>query len=1209
MLRTLTRDLPLHRLRRLFKFGWLRGFLIVLALLAIPVAVWFGFPMTGVAVMATIWLRLTVIGVLAAFLLLFYGLRWRKRRRAAAALEESLVAVQPGDGKVLAERMQEALAKLKRSGGKTYLYDLPWYIIIGPPGAGKTTALRNSGIEFPGLDQMQDSAQGFGGTRNCDWWFAENAVLIDTAGRYTAQDSDTETDKASWSAFLNLLKRGRPDQPVNGVILAFSVEDMMTADTDALTRNAETVRARLAELHEVLRIDLPVYVLFTKADLIAGFREYFSSFSQSRRKSVWGVTYQTRDRAEETWKTVPSEFDTLLSRLSDEVIDRMNEEPDGISRIAIFGLPGQMAILRDGVSEFLRRVFEPTRYKTNAILRGFYFTSGTQEGTPFDQVLGSMARESGTEAFQPAFMSGKGKSFFLHDLLKKVIFEERDWVGYDRRAVRRMTVLRSTALGLLTVATLTLMAALVNSFWQNATLVRDSQSGAMAFADSARNELAQGIITDPDPSLVLHALQDLRQIAAGYGDPREATLWEGFGLSRHQEMASAANRAYSDGLERMLRPRMILYLENELPRAILTGDTGAVYRALKVYLVLGGQGESGMVANDDAAVLSYFDAVYRDMFSGAGQFEVREGLMNHVTAMLELDGDRQPLVEIDAEIVRQARESIVNLPLAEQAYASIRDRAGLAGPRDFNLASELGGAATQILATTNGQPLDSLQVPALYTFEGYWGFFLEELTSARDRLEEDRWVLGPAAERVNYESQLQGLERELHRVYRIEFAEAWRTMLSQLTLAPMSSDPPEFQAMASAGSAVASPLLTLVELVDRETRLTRLYDEIAELSPEDIANPAGLGDRMGDAAMQRVYSRSGVFQRVVLDSLSDQTKNQARPGGAAPEDDQRAQVERITNDFAIWHDLLGGTAGERPIDLVLANLRDVRDNRRNAARAPSPADETLLSQYLSTLTMNNTAFPAEIAGFLNQVEREFRSVAQDATMTQLSRALNDDVTQFCREFIQPMFPFGTGRQISPSVFGQFFGPGGRMDSFFTTYLQPHVQRGPEGLQPLSDSAIGSRLSPATLRQFNNAQAIRLAFFASGSSEPRVDMSVTHVSSSPSVQQSLLSVHGTVVRTMPDSSPAALSWPGPASGMSVQLFPEDDGRASLLTLSDGRWDIVAFLKRGRTRVTGNSAETSFDIGGRTITYRFEFDSTTVPFLMPELSDFSCPASLE
>ncbi len=1198
--------IPVPGFRRIIRSRWLRVPLIILGVLSIFAAIWYGFLMTGVDFLAEVWVRAGLIGAILFVIGLVYFLRWRRRRRAASQLEEALIPEPVGDGVVLAETMRDAMAKLKKAGGKTYLYDLPWYVIIGPPGAGKTTALANSGIEFPGLDDRPEAAQGFGGTRNCDWWFAEEAVLIDTAGRYTTQDSDSEADSTSWAAFLDLLKKGRPNQPINGVILAFSVEDMMTTETERLAEHAATVRARLAEIHEVLKIDFPVYVLFTKADLISGFREYFASFAQSRRKAVWGTTFQTKDRKAQTFQDVPAEFDALVSRLSDEVIDRMSEEPDGVSRIAIFGLPGQMAMLRENISAFLRQVFEPTRYKTNAILRGFYFTSGTQEGTPIDQVLGAMSRNDGGVDFQPAFMSGKGKSYFLHDLLKKVIFIERDWVSHDKRAVRRRAILRTVALSAIGISTAGAMVAFGYSFWRNADLVRKTELEAAAYYDEARNEINRLVIEDSDPSLALEHLQTLRGITTGYGDSHEPTIWEGLGLGQHSELGLASDRAYSDALERMLRPRMILHMENTIPQLVVDNDTADVYRALKVYLLLGGQQEGN---SDDAAIEAYFNDVWRAQFNSTGQFDERDKLQEHLTAMLAMDDDRVPEIAIDRAIVGKAREAIVNLPLAEQAYASIKDRAATSGVGDFNLAERAAGNVALVFETTDGSDLGSVGVPALYTFDGYWGFFLEELTAARDRLREDQWVLGETAGRVGYDEQLSGLERELHRMYRLDFRQHWQNMFDRIGLASMSTDPPEFAALAAAGSAVASPLLELVEAVEEETRLSRLFETLEGLTPEDLAT-GDVGSKLGGAALSRMYSRSGVFQRVIIDSVSNRGKSQNRIGGdAADEDSQQRQVARITRDFETWHALLQGQAGKRPIDVVLLNLRNIRENRRQSARAPTSMDETLLQSALATLTANNTALPPTMALLLTELEREFLSVAQDATMAQMNRALNDEVSQFCRDFVGPLFPFGRGRQLSPRVFGEFFGPGGRMDKYYTSYLQPHVVRSSAGLQPAPDSPIGDRLSPAMLRQFERAQNIQLAFFTSGSLEPQVSMSVRHLSSSPTVELAILTVNGSTAKTQPDSSPAALSWPGQAAGVSLELFPQEKGRNSALRMGSGRWDIVNFLRKGRTRISGSVAEVTHNIGGRGIRYRFEFDSTTVPFLMPELSDFSCPTTME
>ncbi len=110
--------------------------------------------------------------------------------------------------------------------------------------------------------------------------FAEEAVLIDTAGRYTVQDSDEKADSASWLSFLTLLKTNRPKQPINGVIIALSLEDLMKLSDQEIEQHSVAIRKRLLELYEQLKVDFPVYALFTKADLVVGFNEFFGAFSE-----------------------------------------------------------------------------------------------------------------------------------------------------------------------------------------------------------------------------------------------------------------------------------------------------------------------------------------------------------------------------------------------------------------------------------------------------------------------------------------------------------------------------------------------------------------------------------------------------------------------------------------------------------------------------------------------------------------------------------------------------------------------------------------------------------------------------------------------------------------------------------------------------------------------------------------------------------------
>jgi type VI secretion system protein ImpL len=175
------------------------------------------------------------------------------------------------------------------------------------------------------------------------------------------------------------------------------------------------------ELHDRLKVDFPVYALFTKADLVAGFMEFFGGLGENGRKQVWGATFQTNDKTRNLVGEVPFEFDALIERLNIDLTDRLQEEPAPSTRVALFGFPAQMAALKRTIFDFLNSIFEPTRYHANATLRGFYFTSGTQEGTPIDQVIGALARSFGAEEVSGAQYSGKGRSFFLTDLINRVI--------------------------------------------------------------------------------------------------------------------------------------------------------------------------------------------------------------------------------------------------------------------------------------------------------------------------------------------------------------------------------------------------------------------------------------------------------------------------------------------------------------------------------------------------------------------------------------------------------------------------------------------------------------------------------------------------------------------------------------------------------------------------------------------------------------------
>lgn len=1122
--------------------------------------------------------REIAILVLGAVFAAVMGFRWTRRKQAAAKIAEGIATsdAPEDDTEVLKEKMKDALATLKGAkGGKgDFLYELPWYVLIGPPGSGKTTALVNSGLKFPLSSGATPAAiAGVGGTRYCDWWFTEDAVLIDTAGRYTTQDSDAKADKQSWMAFLDLLKKNRPRQPINGVLVAISLEDLMTLPPAEITAHANAIRSRLLELHDRLKVDFPVYALFTKGDLIAGFMEYFAGLSDEGRRQVWGATFQTDDKKRKLVGEVPTEFDALVERLNYDLTDRLQDEPTPSNRVLLFGFPTQIAALKRPVFDFLNQIFEPTRYHADATLRGFYFTSGTQQGTPIDRLIGALAKSFGAEQIGAQAYSGLGKSFFLTDLILKVIIGEASWVSTDRAAVRRARIIKAAAYSLIALVTFAAAGTWWESYRRNRDLISQTQSSVAQYTEQAGPYAKETLIGDRDFHKVMPLLYKLRNLPTGYVSRNTPTpTIATFGLSQRERLQTSAEQSYHIGLERLFRPRLMFRLEEALEAN--KSNPSYVYEALKVYLMI-----AGVERADQELIVAWMRNDWSEnLYQGASNAEGRKALEDELSAMLELEGGDAPLVEPNWALIEECRRILARLNVADRAYQLLKSQARQSIAPDWVAARHGGPDFATVFEAANGDAIESVTVPGFFTYAGFQRSFVEKLPTIAEQLQRDNWVLGDVGKLNAITAQFDSLSQDLLTLYTRDFTAAWKQALDKLKMRPLNGGKPQYEAL-NATSGTTSPLRLVIESIRDETALTRQRKDAKE-SDEAAKKPGSAPPLLG--------ARTGI------------------PG---------AEIE---TQFKPYHQVVEGDGSRRLIDTIIGDLGAINNTLQTMA-VNSAQEQTVTATFRGQVAQfknNALRMPSPFNTMLLQSAGSFENAIADDTYRQIRDEFQKSVFGPCQTLTTGRYPFDrNGRsEIGLADFGRLFGGTGYFETFFKKHLEPYADTSPREWKWREDNPVAKLMSAEALRQFQRASRIKDAFFPTNGNMPSINLTVTPPVLPDIGLTAKLEISGIVASSsnQPNPAPVTVQWPGAGGRTAVSLHQDPTilGAAlpSEISGGGGQWMLFRLLDKASKSPRANGITARWIVGGREVQFQLGTGTVFNPLQLPALAEFKCPASL-
>ncbi|WP_199528965.1 type VI secretion system membrane subunit TssM [Pseudoalteromonas sp. bablab_jr010] len=814
----------------------------LIGLIAVLSIIWFAGRIVG---LDTTDKKLIAMAAVTAVFIIFIFIRWLWTKRSGDKLASELASHNAGSSAELdeiKEKMQEALSSLKASHlgagyrGNTALYALPWYMIIGPSATGKSTLFANSGLHFPYSNSNELHIQGFGGTRNCDWWFSDQAILIDTAGRYTTEQSENK----EWLSFLSLLKKYRPKLPINGVMVAISVADVLTSDSEEIRQHVKLVRERIEELITQLGVIFPVYITFTKTDLISGFEPFFNDLTEKEREQVFGAYLLdiSEDQQNDPAEMFEVRMEELYQRLCEQRLSKVARERNEHRKQLILDFPNQFKSASTKLTEFVNLLFKANPYQEVPWFAGVYFTSGTQEGTPIERITNGVRDQFGAVVVEQK-QESITQSYFINRVFNDVIFKLQDLTRGNRkkRLVGRWLKGLTVTSGLASIAAVT--ALLITSYTSNQLLFNQGEARVKAIVEANVNKAKD--------EQKLAATLDLFEHYQSLNNYEEQLPWYFiFGIYEGDETLTSVSQVLFNQLNQLITlpaEKQTLAQLKEF-EAIWSADDAdaraasrqAYYDALKLHLMLSAHPEHKDDEFAKQQLLSFISQHFNIEIDAQADSPITSQLNDLVDLYLaNISTDLENPGEIlfwqnNETAVLNARNSLNTQPEAEPLYQQI-----ISSFAERKKAIQL----KQFMAAKNRDVLKSnFSIPYVYTNAGWQEYVYPEIKRISRLVFSGDWVMGTSNESGQNavdEAQADALAKAMRSYYFKDYGNTWFAFLNSIKV-PTFRDLNDASINFARLSSTDGPLIDLMTLVndnivvaDKPSAVSANNDKIATI--------------------------------------------------------------------------------------------------------------------------------------------------------------------------------------------------------------------------------------------------------------------------------------------------------------------------------------------------------------------------------------------
>jgi len=1146
---------------------YLTIFIVLLAL-----AIWFGGPLLG----AGEWRPVRSVPVRLVLLLLLalaWGIGGVLMRARRSSDEQALLAAlrrQDEEKDVAADREAQSVEQrfqqfraaardVRRFLGRLRgpgpgVAAMPWYVVLGMRGAGKSTlcrSLRPSAIN----DKDTDS------TAPARFHVLDEAVLVELDGAFVQQEEGWS--RQLWPRILDQLRSFRPRQPLNGVVLTIGVDELLRAAPETLIDLAAAARRRMEEIGTRLRTRAPLYIVVTKLDLLLGFEEFFESLPAEEREAALGFPLATLE-GPTTGSAVNAfsvGFADLLQPLCGQLTMRLHEEPDELRRRRINELPSQFALLKPKLLPLVQHLTSTDRFAVPPLVRGLFFVSASQTNNFIDISASTLGQDFayGGEGLRaaPQSITIRSRPYFVAGLLHKVMLPERGLAGLTRPG-RVIVQVRDVGANLaLAMAAIFFITVWWLAFSEGRAYVGRLDQGASEARRSIQHAAPERVMP-ADFGPVLETLDDLRSLAQERPGQTPA------GLYSTSSAEAAGRNVYDRALADMALPFLWSYLRNGLDAP---GTPEALrLQQLKLYLMIGG--ERAVDAEAARLVAADFTGHWLPNDRSA---EVELAVADHLAEFSRIQITVPP---IDLVLVERARGRISDYTLARIAYDLALTMPAVTSRPAWRPVEHMGLAGPQGLSRISGKSFWD-GILGIYTASGLKETMLPASREAAGRVAADLWAMGMADTSAEREREERRIRDGLLDLYRVDYITVWESLLSDLDIAQTTTASDLARAMALI-IGQPSPVKELTVGIAQET------------------NPA-------EAAQSTLDTVAETARSLQPDELSILTPRRVIDVASA-----------VSDHFPPFRKAVLADEGQQAqIDALLAAMEPLYRQINHVANGGDVLElGTEPQTMLAELTRRVAALPENLQPLFRRILNKAAAVTAGKSRQRLADIWTTTVLPLCRSTTVGRYPFEprSRRDASVSDFASLFGPKGAIASFRNDYLRPFIDSSTKPWRWRTGQQFGLDLDDAVLRQFELADEITTAYF--GDSEtPLVAFQIEPVSLDRRARAFQLDIGGpTLIYAHGPPKAAAFGWPpeNPAAEAMLSMTPELDGERNMLRF-EGAWALFRLFDAGRIleAETTDVVPYQFNIGNRSLRLIVTAPPTRNPFSRDILSNFSCP----